>query len=138
MQAAHADSNFYDSDYDYGGLSSLEPMTLDRVTFRNLKHVFALGANDSVLASNCTFAGNEVDISVYRDSSYYTNTKVANLSVVPVQRGQTAQEARARVMPLAQAPLNKFLQANDTAFAKLRKVLHKSISYVQICSCALL
>ena len=103
-------------------MSSFGFVTLDRCTFRNIKT--AVTIYRQLLVRNCTFAGNKIDISIgLNGGTVYTDTKVANLSVMP-SRGPkvTKLEARARVMPLARAPLNNFLQANDTAFGNLRKV----------------
>ena len=134
IQAAPADCGFYDSRYHgFGGVvSSYESMTLDRVIFRNLRSALGgafMTGRLLMLARNCTFASNKLEIAVARGSAVYIDTMTANLTVVPDQHFSphlTNQEARARVMPLTQAPLDKFLQANDTTFVNLRKVLHNT------------
>ena len=124
-----ADSAFYGSDYDaFGGAILTEvsaATTLERVTLRNLK--VGADAFGPALMRNCTFADNQLDVELSRQSALYTDMDTTNFSVEANKFNYsphlTNQEARARVKPLSQAPLDKFLQADDAAFVKLRKVL---------------
>ena len=116
-------------------------MTLDRVAVENNRIGINTANNGNFLARGCTFKRNRFDVTVFDyDDAVYTDADVSSLKL---QGDTDVDRPELRVLPLTQAPLQGasgyggFLLANDTGFASLQKVPHRSSSASHIVSSAL-
>ena len=135
-----AGGGFYDArgfEAAYGVSVFNATVALDHVEFiKNNVHI-STSSDALVLARGCTFEGSseydwDGDTGTNSNSTLYTDTAASTLTTAPyvdkiaegyqaIRRLQTL-ERRLKARKISQAPLDLFLQADDSRFTALRKV----------------